>query len=105
MQPAQRPRLSSEALAAQQLRCLFAASHPERTRALVLYAPVVRTLEARPAPLGAGPWSAGASPTNDSSPEREPARTSTERRPASPTTIGSSSGRLGSNGRSLPHSK
>src|SRR5215472_18505471 len=52
MQPAQRPRLSSEALAAQQLRCLFAASHPERTRALVLYAPVVRTLEAPGFPWG-----------------------------------------------------
>src|ERR671937_430548 len=31
---------------------LFAASHPERTRALVLYAPIVRTLEARGFPWG-----------------------------------------------------
>jgi hypothetical protein len=31
---------------------LFAASHPERTRALVLYAPVVRTLEAPGFPWG-----------------------------------------------------
>ncbi|HKF18111.1 MAG TPA: hypothetical protein VKF14_13075 [Candidatus Dormibacteraeota bacterium] len=31
---------------------MFAASHPERTRALVLYAPVVRTLEAPGFPWG-----------------------------------------------------
>jgi class 3 adenylate cyclase len=36
---------------------LFAASHPERTRALVLYAPVVRTLEAPDFPWGWTPES------------------------------------------------